>query len=279
MSDPEEQALREAVVEATLAYDAMSANDGQTVKNQLTYRYRRAISALRDHRAKSAPVPEPRCEPPEEFRRERWHWLKNTGEARPVWWAANLWQLHQSFFSPEEATEKGWRYHSPARPDTRRDLDREERAHLDTIDECDHRTGQIYAIYRALGGEHEWSNNHDLGDEALELAQELMLATERPDTREAPTDEAFEKFVIDYFSGGREIGHGGHFPVWEICRDAHSHFHPPAQPAVEISEKEIRDLACIHCSQFDVTGGERFSFQGAALYEFARALITLARKP
>lgn len=53
-------------------------------------------------------------------------------------------------------------------------LAREEAGHGETIDERDKRVEQIGQIYRALGGEHHWSNLHDLGDEALELATDLV---------------------------------------------------------------------------------------------------------
>ena len=48
-----------------------------------------------------------------------------------------------------------------------------EKAVGEEVDNRDLFEEQINAIYAALGGENEWSSEHDLGDEALELAEAL----------------------------------------------------------------------------------------------------------
>jgi hypothetical protein len=55
-------------------------------------------------------------------------------------------------------------------------LEQCERETLEEIDNRDHREDQITAIYHALGGTAEWSSECDLGEEALELAENI----ERP---------------------------------------------------------------------------------------------------
>lgn len=94
-------------------------------------------------------------------------------------------------------------FQAPCKPDTRiaGELDREEAAHFQTIGDRDHREQQIAAIYKALGGEHEWSNLHDLGDEALELAQDLMAdrSDTRIEVREEATLDAVRKVWCEHF--------------------------------------------------------------------------------
>lgn len=51
--------------------------------------------------------------------------------------------------------------------------DEHERALLKVIAERDRREEQVSNIYAALGGENEWSNLHDLGDEAIEMCADL----------------------------------------------------------------------------------------------------------
>lgn len=54
-----------------------------------------------------------------------------------------------------------------------------EKACLEVIDQRDHREEQVTRIYQALGGNDEWSNLHDLGDEALDLVAEKDAEIER----------------------------------------------------------------------------------------------------
>lgn len=75
--------------------------------------------ALNDLIASRAPK---RCEPPEEFRSERLHWLVklNTGmKVKDVraWVAGKWWKIGgQDNKSPEETAANGWSYHSPCLP-------------------------------------------------------------------------------------------------------------------------------------------------------------------
>lgn len=137
MPDPEEQRLRDAVVEKSMHWQKLSREatsleqDGRysDAEDEALF----ACQALRDHRAKaSAPVaPEPRCEPPVEFRGEQYHWLERGGVCVPAEWYMDAWQicgLHGASDggTPAEAARGlGWRYvgpchlHSPASPVTR----------------------------------------------------------------------------------------------------------------------------------------------------------------
>lgn len=75
------------------------------------------------------------------------------------------------------------------------DTTSEERANLRTIDERDRFERQITRIYEILDGgaeAHEWSNLHDLGEEAIELASGLRNQLDARDAQGAVMVAALE---------------------------------------------------------------------------------------
>jgi len=119
MTDIETERLREAVVENALNYWAFEECIAPWTEMA------KSVVALRDHLAKAAPEPAPRCEPPEEFRGRRgFHWLgmgEDDEAPTAAEWTGRNWFFCGSpdFRSPTDAYADGWRYHSPATPDTR----------------------------------------------------------------------------------------------------------------------------------------------------------------
>jgi regulator of replication initiation timing len=73
----------------------------------------------------------------------------------------------------------------------------EENACLQVIDERDHREEQIDAIYEALGGEEEWSNVCDRGNDALELVEALKAENESLKKELSSFNESTEKLMED----------------------------------------------------------------------------------
>ena len=141
-ADPEEQRLRDAVVE--LSEQLVLMWRAQKVEGLPRSERNDAIEGIRerlcaavdewrdhpvDHGAKaSAPEPAPRCEPPEQFRGfgkgTSWHWLESHGPGgtfiEPWSWAEVRWRRGEhEIVTAERMAEGGWRYHSPALPDTR----------------------------------------------------------------------------------------------------------------------------------------------------------------
>lgn len=200
--DEEEMRLRDAVVEAADAWGYSDQAETSPVAELAL-----AIVALRDHRAKaSAPVAPERCEPPEEFRSELYHWLDGPKGPVPARWNAEqegVWVTYGGEMTPEKAVDLKLSYHSPAHPDIRKPV--------------------TDAAIIEFARQSDW-----LGTAQVSRVRELL-----------------------------------------------AHF---SAPAVEWSEEEIRTLARIHCSQYDVPGGDRFSFQGRTLYDFACAILA-GKKP
>lgn len=117
--DAEERRLRDAVVEAAMRWhgDEFGINEAGTPIDI-------ACCALGDHHTKaSAPEPTPRCEPLEALRMTHgYHWVQHgRGKLIVSYWDMQAWQDIGTTerVLPAEAHKNGWRYHSPARPDTR----------------------------------------------------------------------------------------------------------------------------------------------------------------
>ena len=110
MTDPKE-AAREAIIQAALA--VRDADNGRSFDalNQADTDLSRACDAYR------ALLTPPRCEPPEEWRGLKWHWLCGGGSYLwPVRWSDGLWWLADCRMEPAQAHDKGWTYHSPLIP-------------------------------------------------------------------------------------------------------------------------------------------------------------------
>lgn len=118
MTDPEEQRLRDAVVDAALADYEFNISDDAENPNGLELD--RACIALRDYRAKAAA---PRLVPPEEHSDKRWHWLSHDDELVPAEWLMDdyCWSIpgYVPSVMPDDAGRWRYIYHSPALPDTR----------------------------------------------------------------------------------------------------------------------------------------------------------------
>ena len=59
-----------------------------------------------------------RCEPPEEYRQYRWHWLKRDvyPEAKPVRWIGDRWSMQSKGRTPAFMADVGWIYIAPCIP-------------------------------------------------------------------------------------------------------------------------------------------------------------------
>jgi hypothetical protein len=115
MITPEEQKLMDAVAEKSLASADKYAGSPEAMA------WHKAVKELSDYRiaqAKAAEVPMPRCEPPEEFQGEPWHWLRQEqdGGMNPIFWDGEGWIFDGEERSVEYLFECGWRYHSVCRP-------------------------------------------------------------------------------------------------------------------------------------------------------------------
>lgn len=197
--DVEADRLRDAVV------DVVEHLPPAVCTHELT----EARQALRDHRAKS-PAPEvvtERCEPPEEFSNKRYHWL--TQEVRPLpfntkpWrWSGGAWSnFNGAAVTPECLHMLGWRYHSPATPDTRIEPTDEPLA-LDAL-------RQIVGI---------------IGPSDLSVVEHVrQLFARRADNRVMPTDEA----VAEWLRTVRP----SNYPA--LVRAALTHFSTPTVTGVE----------------------------------------------
>ncbi|HET9893203.1 MAG TPA: hypothetical protein VFQ42_22185 [Mycobacterium sp.] len=83
-------------------------------------------------------------------------------------------------------------------------LEDEERDCGDLIDEREFRESQINAIADVLGDEGEWSNLHDRGDAALELAEQIVAERDAANARILQLEESARAAAESWMAACRE---------------------------------------------------------------------------